>query len=163
MATELENRLRSLGIELPSPPVPVATYVPFIISGRMLYISGQLPMVGEHLEYVGKVGKNVSLEDAQKAAYLCALNIIAQVKFACEESFERVNRCVRLGGFVNATEDFSDHSKVIDTASEVMIQVFGNLGRHARATVGVSSLPLNASVEIEAIFALEDEEALPFS
>ena len=163
MATELENRLRSLGIELPKPPLPAATYAPFIIANGMLHISGQLPMMGEVLQYSGKVGKEISLEDAQKAAHLCALNILAQVEIACKESFERINRCVRLGGFINAVEGFSDHSKVMNGASDLMIQVFGNLGRHSRVAVGVSSLPFNACLEIDAIFALEDEEATPFS
>jgi len=163
MATEFENRLRSLGIELPTPPLPMATYAPFIIVNRMLYISGQFPMIGNTLQYEGKVGEDLSLEDAQKAAHLCALNILAQVKIACEESFERINRCVRLGGFVNAVDGFSDHSQIINGASDLMIQVFGNLGRHARFAVGVSSLPMNACLEIDAIFALEDEEATPFS
>ncbi|HQS83407.1 MAG: hypothetical protein B7Y25_00010 [Alphaproteobacteria bacterium 16-39-46] len=163
MATELENRLRSLGIELPTLPTPSTTYAPFIIANRTLYISGQFPMMGEVLHYPGKIGGNLSIEDAQKAAHLCALNILAQVKIACDESFERINRCVRLCGFVNAVEDFSDYSKVMDEASNLMIQVFGNLGRHTRSAGGVSSLPHNACLEIDAIFALEDEEATPFS
>lgn len=163
MASELENRLRSLGIDLPPPLPSTAAYAPFIISNRMLYISGQFPITENGIQHPGKVGKDLSLEEAQKAARLCGLNILNQVKIACTESLERINRCVRLGGFINAVDNFSDHSKVMNGASDLMIQVFGNLGRHTRTAVGVSSLPFNACLEIDAIFALEDEEAAPFS
>lgn len=156
MSGEIEIRLKNLGITLPSPPSPLATYASSVIEGRLLYISGQLPLLNGELQFKGKVGTDLSLEEAQEAACLCALNIIAQVKLACEESFERVTRCVRLGGFVNASESFTDHPKVINSASQLVIDVFGNFGKHTRTAVGVNSLPLGAAVEIDAIFALEE-------
>ena len=163
MSTDLENRLRSLGISLPPAAPPSALYSSFIIENRLLYISGQLPLLNGEVQFKGKIGEDISLEDAQKAAYVCGLNILAQVRLACEESFERIKRCVRLGGFLNTTPSFSDHSKVMNAASDLIIQVFGNLGRHTRSSIGVTSLPLNAALEIEAVFALEDEEVTPFS
>lgn len=163
MSAEFENKLLSLGIELPTPPSLSATCAPFVIENRLLYISGQLPILKGSLLYAGKVGREISLEKAQEAAYLCALNILAYLKIACDESFDRVTRCVRLGGYINSTESFTDHSLVLDGASELMIQTFGNMGRHARTVIGVTSLPLNAAVKVDAIFALEDEEVAPFS
>lgn len=163
MSAEFENKLLSLGIELPTPPTLTANLAPFVIENRLLYISGQLPFLNGSLLYQGKIGHDLSIEKAQEAAYLCALNILAYVKIACDESCERVKRCIRLGGFLNTIDTFKDHSLVLDGASDLMIQTFGNMGRHARIALGVNSLSLNAAVEIDAIFALEDEEAPPFS
>lgn len=153
MAGTVDERLRALGIAVPSPAAAAANYVPFLISGSLIFVAGQLPMEAGKVRYAGKLGGPVSLEDGQKAARLCALNIIAQVKAAAGGNLDRV-RAVRLGGFVNATPDFADHPKVVNGASDLIGQVFEDRGRHARAAVGAGSLPFDASVEVEAIFEL---------
>ena len=151
----IDARLKELGIELPTPPQAVANYVPFAIVGSQVIISGQLPIWAGHFPYLGKVGETVSLEDAQKAARLCGLNILTQLKMACEGDLGRVERCVRLGGFVNCIDNFKDQPQVINGASDLMVEVFGEHGRHARAAVGVNALPLGVPVEIEAMFILK--------
>ncbi|MBS0339915.1 MAG: RidA family protein [Proteobacteria bacterium] len=149
-----DARLKQLGIELPNPAAPAANYVPARKSGSMVYIAGQVPSAGGKDLYVGKVGKDVTIEDAQKAARLCAINILAQLRTALGGSLERVVGCVRLGGFVNATPEFGEHPKVINGASDLMVEVFGDAGRHARAAVGCNSLPRNVAVEVDAIFEI---------
>ncbi len=147
-----EARLAELGIELPNAVPPAANYVPARKSGSLIYIAGQVPTAGGKDQYVGKVGRDVSIEDAQKAARLCAINILAQLRTALGGSLNAVVGCVRLGGFVNATPEFGDHPKVINGASDLMVEVFGDAGRHARAAVGCYSLPRNVAVEVDAIF-----------
>jgi enamine deaminase RidA (YjgF/YER057c/UK114 family) len=147
-----EARLAELGIELPNAVPPAANYVPARKSGSLIYIAGQVPTAGGKDQYVGKVGRDVSIEDAQKAARLCAINILAQLRTALGGSLNAVVGCVRLGGFVNATPEFGDHPKVINGASDLMVEVFGDAGRHARAAVGCNSLPRNVAVEVDAIF-----------
>ncbi len=149
-----EARLAQLGIELPKAVAPAANYVPARKSGSLIYIAGQVPTADGKDQYVGKVGKDVSVEEAQKAARLCAINILAQLRTALGGSLEDVAGCVRLGGFVNATPEFGDHPKVINGASDLMVEVFGDAGRHARAAVGCNSLPRNVAVEVDAIFEL---------
>jgi enamine deaminase RidA (YjgF/YER057c/UK114 family) len=149
-----EARLAQLGIELPKAVPPAANYVPARKSGSLIYIAGQVPTAGGKDQYVGKVGQDVSIEDAQKAARLCAINILAQLRTALGGSLDGVSGCVRLGGFVNATPGFGDHPKVINGASDLMVEVFGDAGRHARAAVGCNSLPRNVAVEVDAIFEL---------
>jgi enamine deaminase RidA (YjgF/YER057c/UK114 family) len=149
-----DARLEQLGIELPNPAAPAANYVPARKSGSMIYIAGQVPSAGGKDQYVGKVGRDVSIEDAQKAARLCAINILAQLRTALGGSLDRVVGCIRLGGFVNATPEFGDHPKVINGASDLMVEVFGDAGRHARAAVGCNSLPRNVAVEVDAIFEI---------
>ena len=147
--------LQNLGIELPTPPQAVANYVPFVRTGDLVMISGQLPIWDGKFPYLGKVGETVTLEDAIQAARLCGLNILTQLKAACEGDLNCVKKCVRLGGFVNSTDDFKDQPKVINGASDLMVEVFGDRGRHARAAVGVNSLPLGVPVEIEALFQVK--------
>lgn len=147
-----DARLAELGIDIPTAVVPSANYVPARRSGSMVYIAGQVPTANGKDQYVGKVGRDLSLEEAQKAARLCAINILAQLKAALGGSLDGVVGCVRLGGFVNATPEFGDHPKVINGASDLMVQVFGDAGRHARAAVGCVSLPRNVAVEVDAIF-----------
>ncbi|OUL98170.1 RidA family protein [Variovorax sp. JS1663] len=147
-----EARLAQLGIELPNAVPPAANYVPARRSGSLIYIAGQVPTAGGKDQYVGKVGKDLSVEEAQKAARLCAINILAQLRTILGGSLDGVAGCVRLGGFVNATPEFGDHPKVINGASDLMVEVFGDAGRHARAAVGCNSLPRNVAVEIDAIF-----------
>lgn len=148
-------RLAELGISLPEAAAPVASYVAVVIEGNLAFVSGQLPikdgqMIGGHL------GSTVSLEDGQRAAELCAINILAQLNTALGGNLERIARVVKLGGFVACTPDFIDQPKVINGASDLMIKVFGEAGRHARAAVGVPALPRGAAVEVEAVFALRD-------
>lgn len=150
----LDQKLASLGIILPAPSPAVANYVPFTIVGNMVIISGQLPLKDGSVLIQGKVGENLSLEEGQAAARQCAINILAQLKVACDGDLSRVTRCLRLGGFVNCTPDYTDQPKVMNGASDLMVEVFGHLGRHARAAVGVNSLPLGAAVEVEATFLI---------
>lgn len=149
----MTSRLSDLGLILPQVTPPVASYVSAVIEGNLVYISGQLPVKdGQMIK--GHLGHGVSLEEGQQAAQLCALNILAQLSAALDGDLSRVARCVKLTGFVASTPDFTDHPKVINGASDLMLQVMGDAGKHARAAVGVASLPLGAAVEVEAIFAL---------
>jgi len=150
----IEDRLRERGLDLPPAPPPAANYVPFVISGKWVLVSGQLPMQGGGVAVTGKLGRDLTVEDGQAAARLCALNALAQAKAACEGDLERLGRCLKLGGFVNAAPEFTDHPKVINGASDLIAEVMQDAGRHARFAVGCASLPLDAAVEVEAIFEL---------
>lgn len=154
MTGRIDHRLAELGIVLPTPKSPVANYLPFVVSANLAYISGQITMGPSGLEFVGKLGRDLDVEAGQRAARLCALNVLAQLKAACGGDLDRVVRCVRLGGFVNATPDFTDHPAVINGASTLMVDVLGDAGRHARAAVGAGSLPLGVAVELDAIFEI---------
>jgi enamine deaminase RidA (YjgF/YER057c/UK114 family) len=153
MAGSIDQRLAELGIELPAPAAAAANYVPVRRSGDLLVVSGQLPIEAGAVRYEGKLGGGVSLEDGQAAARLCAVNILAQVKAACGD-LESIAACLRLGGFVACTPEFTDHPKVVNGASDLMVGVLGEAGKHARAAVGVPSLPFDAAVEVEAMFEL---------
>jgi enamine deaminase RidA (YjgF/YER057c/UK114 family) len=152
MAGRVAAALTQLGIVLPIAQPPVANYVPFAMTGNLLVISGQLPMRDGKLAFSGKLGASVSLEDGVAAARQCFLNILAHASTALDGDLDRVTRLVRLGGFVACTPDFTQHPAVINGASDLAVAVFGDPGRHARAAVGVAALPLDAAVEIEAIF-----------
>jgi enamine deaminase RidA (YjgF/YER057c/UK114 family) len=154
MAASIAERLQELGIELPAPAAAAANYVPVRQTENLLVVSGQLPMENGAVRYKGKLGGGVGLEEGQAAARLCAINILAQVKTACGGDLERIAACVRLGGFVACTPDFTEHPKVVNGASDLMVEVLGEIGRHARAAVGVPSLPFDAAVEVEAMFEL---------
>lgn len=145
-------RLQALGITLPKPAAPLANYVPSVRSGALLFISGQLPMENGKITCIGKVGANVTIEAAQQAAKLCAINVLAQAQNALEGDLERILRCVKLGGFVAGSAEFTQQPSVINGASDLMVAVLGDAGRHARFAVGVPSLPFDAAVEIEAVF-----------
>ena len=145
-------KLAELGIMLPKPAAPVASYVPVVVHGQMAYVSGQIAFV-DGAVMTGKLGADVSLEDGQRAARACGLMILAQLEAA--GLLEQVERVVKLGSFVSSTPDFFDHPKVANGASDLMEQVFGGAGQHARAAVGVTALPLNAAVEVDAIVALK--------
>lgn len=151
----VEQRLAELNLDIPTPVAPVANYLPFVRSGNIVSVSGQIPMKDGKLAYEGKVNDDVSLEDACAAARLCGLNIIAQLKAACDGDLNRVKRIVKLGGFVNCTDGFGDQPKVINAASDLMVDVFGDIGRHSRSAVGVNALPLNVPVEIDALVEIE--------
>ncbi len=154
MAGKIDARLKELGIELPTPPAPVASYVPYVVSGSLVFISGQVTMGPKGLEYVGKVGGDVSLDDGKAAARLCAINVIAQLKAACSGDLDRVKRCVKVGVFVNAVADYTQHPEVANGASDLFMAVFGDAGKHARAAVGAGSLPRGVACEVEAVFEI---------
>ncbi len=158
MAT-VRERLDALGLELPEPAAPAANYVPFVRAGSLVFVSGQVPVRDGRLAWRGKVGVDCSPEEAQEAARLVALNIVAVVAAACEGDLERVTRCVKLGGFVNCSDDFQNHPAVIDGASNLMVEVFGDRGRHARFAVGSNKLPFNVPVEIDAVFEIDGAAA----
>lgn len=151
----IEDRLSELGIALPEPAAPVANYVPFVQTGNLISISGQIPMENGKPAFLGTVGDTVSLEDACTAARLCAINLIAQTKAACGGDMSRVRRIVKLGGFVNGINGFGDQPKIINAASDLMVDVFGDAGRHSRSAVGVNGLPLGVPVEIDALVEIE--------
>ena len=151
----IDQKIAELGLTLPTPSVPVAAYVPYVISGNLIFISGQLPLLNGAVSLTGRLGENVDIEAGQKAAALCALNIIAQVKAALKGDLTRVEKCVKVGGFVSSTADFYEHPKVINGASELIQSVFGEKGQHARFAVGVGSLPRNAAVEVDAVFSFK--------
>lgn len=153
MSGTIDARLADLGIILPPPAAPAANYVPFVVSGLHLYVSGQLPSDATGLHYKGRCGDTVSVEDAQKAARLCAINLLAQAKAAAGD-LERIARVVKLTAFVNSAPDFTEQAMVANGASNLMVDVLGDKGRHARSAVGVAVLPLGVSVEIDAIFEL---------
>ena len=152
---KIDNRLAELGITVPTPAKPVANYVGWVRTGNLVFTAGQVTLADGKFHYIGKVGAEISVDDAQKAARLCAINIIAQLREACGGDLDRVKRIVKLVGFVNGTPEFSEHPKVINGASDLMVEVFGDAGKHARSAVGAGSLPLNISVEIEAIAEIE--------
>ncbi len=154
MAGEIEARLNELGIELPEAPSAAANYVPYVVTGKLVFVAGQVPFVDGELKYVGQVGKDIELEEAQAAARVCGLTIIAQVKAACDGDLDRVVRCVKLGGFVNSSDGFDRQPWVINGASDLIAEVFGHKGRHARFAVGSNALPLGVSVEIDAVFEI---------
>jgi enamine deaminase RidA (YjgF/YER057c/UK114 family) len=151
---DIEKHLQSLGITLPEAAKPVANYVPFAVSGGLVYIAGQLPMKDGKPAYTGAVGNAIPLEEGAAAARLCAINVLAQLRAACGGDLSRVKRIVKLTGFVYCGPYFFDIPKVINGASDLMVEVFGEAGKHARSALGVSALPLGASVEVEAIVEL---------
>ena len=154
MAGEIDRRLEELGIELPRPAAPVANYLPFVTAGKLVFVAGQLPVLDGEIKYVGKVGRDFGVEEGKAAARLVGVNIIAQVKAACGGDLDRVVRCVKLGGFVNCVEGFGEQPQVVNGCSDLMVEVFGDNGRHARFAVGANALPLGVAVEIDAVFEI---------
>ncbi|SIS57929.1 Enamine deaminase RidA, house cleaning of reactive enamine intermediates, YjgF/YER057c/UK114 family [Roseivivax lentus] len=153
MSNPIETRLSELGLTLPDAPAPAANYVPYVQSGAMLYVSGQISQTAEGLTR-GKLGADMDVAAGAEAAKSCALSLIAQARAACDGDLTRLKRVVKLTGFVNSTADFTDQPKVINGASDLMVAVFGEAGRHARSAVSAAALPLGVAVEIEAIFEL---------
>jgi enamine deaminase RidA (YjgF/YER057c/UK114 family) len=156
MAGTISEKVASLGLTLPTTAPPAANYVPFMIAGKLVFVSGQIPLLNGERPYTGKVGSKVSIDQAVSAAQLCGLNILAWIARVVEDDIESVVRCVRLGGWVNCVPEFTQHPTVINGASDLMVQVFGDKGRHARAAVGSSSLPFDVSVEVDAIFEIAE-------
>ena len=152
MAGKIDARLKLLGIELPAAATPVANYVPWVRSGNLLFIAGQIPVRDGKDAFSGKLGGGVTVEQGRQAARLCAINVLAQVKAALDGDLNRVVRCVRLTGYVNAVPEFGEHPQVVNGASDLMVEVFGDAGRHSRAALGAGSLPRNVSVEVDAVF-----------
>jgi len=150
----IENKLKKLKIELPDAPDPVGAYVAFKKINKLLFISGQLPISKDGKMIKGKIGKDLTLEDGQKASRLCVINILAQVKKALNGDLNKVKNCIKITGFVNSTDDFTDQPKIINPASETLSIVFDDNGKHARAAISCNSLPLGAAVEIDAIFEI---------
>jgi enamine deaminase RidA (YjgF/YER057c/UK114 family) len=154
MPGRIDARLKELGIDLPPATAPVANYVPYVVTGNLVFISGQISMAGTE-KYVGKVGQDLTLEQGNAAAKCCALSIIAHLKAACGGDLDRVRRCVKLNGFVNSGPGFHDHPKVINGASDLIVALLGDAGRHARVALGAPALPLNFAVEVDAVFEIQ--------
>lgn len=152
--SQAEKKLLELGHRLPPAAAPVANYVPYVVSGKTVYVSGQLPMRDGKIAYAGQLGEDLSVDQGYMAAQLCALNVLAQVKAACGD-LDRVARVVKITGYVSCEHDFTDIPKCVNGASDLLVDVLGEAGRHARAAVGVASLPANAGVEIDAIVELK--------
>ncbi len=151
--SRIDRQLAELGVVLPEPVAPVANYVPYVVAGNLVFISGQVSITPDGL-ISGKLGRELGLDQGVQAAHACGVNLIAQLKAACGGDLDRVKRVVKLGGFVNCTDAFADQPKVINGASDLMVAVFGDNGRHARAAVGAPSLPMNAAVEVDGIFEI---------
>jgi enamine deaminase RidA (YjgF/YER057c/UK114 family) len=154
MTGRIDARLAELGITLPSPMPPVANYVPFVVTGDLVFISGQVPALDGKIICAGKVGAEVSLEAAVQGARQCFVNLLTHLRVACGGDLDRVTQVVRLGGFIAAPPAFTLHATVMNGASDLAVAVFGDAGRHARTTVGVPSLPLDCAVEVEGLFRI---------
>ena len=152
MPGRIETRLAELGVTLPRPMAPIANYVPYVVTGNLVVVSGQVPTIDGRIAVTGKVTWGVSTEQAKEAARLCFINVLVHLKAACDGDLDRVRRVVRLGGFIAAPSDFTQHAQVMNGASDLAVAVFGEAGRHARSTVGVPSLPADAAVEVEGMF-----------
>jgi len=150
----IEKRLEELGIELPETPRPIAAYIPALLSTKYLFVSGQIPIRDGKLMYKGKLGKDLTVEEGYEAAKICAINILSAAKSVIGD-LNNIIKVVRIAGYVNSTDSFEEHSKVVNGASDLLVEVFKESGKHVRIAVGVNSLPLGAPVEIEAVFEIE--------
>ena len=154
MASNVDARLKDLGITIPDAPAPAANYVPYTVSGNLVFVSGQVPFVDGKLTATGRIGESATPEEGYEQARICAINLIAQVKAACDGDLDRVVRVVKLGGFVASTPDFTQQPAVVNGASDLMVAAFGDAGKHARFAVGSSVLPLGCLVEVEGVFEI---------
>tara|TARA_Y100000589_G_scaffold237807_1_gene225176 strand:+ start:234 stop:713 length:480 start_codon:yes stop_codon:yes gene_type:complete len=155
MTSPAVDNLKRLGITLPDAPAPAANYVPYVVAGNMVFISGQLPLVDGKMSITGHVGKDVTTQQATEQARQCAINLLSQLSAACGGDLGRVKQVVKLGGFVACTEEFTDQPEVINGASDLMVEVFGDAGRHARFAVGSNTLPRGTCVEVEGTFLID--------
>ena len=146
----IEKRLKELGIIIPNAPKPAGSYIPVVLSGKLAFVSGQIPIKDGQVVYQGKVGDTQSIGDAQEAAKLCIINGLAQIEAYCG-TLDNLEKIIKISGFVNSTKDFTEHPKVINAASDLLMKIFDEKGRHSRIAIGVSSLPLNATVEIDMV------------
>ncbi|MGC1182857.1 RidA family protein [Legionella sp.] len=149
--------MKSLGIRLPENNPPAANYQPFIKTGNLVFISGQTCKWNGILQYKGKVGKDYNLEEGKQAAHLCALNLLLQIKNACDGCLDKIKQCIRLNVYINTTDDFEDHAKIADGASDLIVHLFGERGKHVRTSLGSNSLPSQSTVEIDGIFEIEND------
>ena len=154
MAGDIEARLAELGVELPNAPAPAANYVPFVTVGDTVYVSGQVPATADGM-IIGRLGETIDVEAGAAAAKVCAINLLAQVKAACGGDLDRLVRAVKLTGFVNSTPEFGDQPKVINGASDFLVEALGDAGRHSRSAVSAGALPFGVAVEIEGIFQIK--------
>ena len=150
----IDAKLAELGITLPTPAAPLANYVPFTVENGLVVVSGQIPLRDGVVAYTGKLGDRVPVEIGQQAAQLCFINVLAQLRLACGGDLGRVRRVMRRGGFIACTPEFTAHATVMNGASDLAVALFGDAGRHARSTIGVPSLPADAAVEVEGLFAI---------
>ena len=151
----IEKRLKELGIIIPNAPKPAGSYIPVVLSGKLAFVSGQIPIKDGQVIYQGKVGTAQSIDDAQEAAKLCIINGLAQIESYCG-TLDSLEKIIKISGFVNSTKDFTEHPKVINAASDLLMKIFGEKGRHSRIAVGVTSLPLNATVEIDMVVEISN-------
>ena len=151
---DIDKKLHDLGIILPDAPMPAANYIPYVITGKLVFISGQVPFEDGEIKHTGKVGKEIDVEQAKLIAKTCALNVISVLKNALNGDLSKVNKCVKLGIFVSCTNDFNQQPEVANGASDLMVAVFGDQGKHARFAVGSNSLPKNVPVEVDGIFEI---------
>ena len=156
MANIIEQRLKELSIELDEASVPAGSYVPYVVTNNLVFISGQLPFINGELTIKGRVGENVTIDDAIKMSEACAKALLSQLKAACNGNLDKVKKVIKLGGFVASSPDFTDQPKVINGASDLIVNIFGDKGKHARFAVGVAALPLNVPVEIDGVFEIEE-------
>ena len=154
MPGRIDMKLAELGITLPRPMPPIANYVPYVVTGNLVVVSGQVPAVDGRIAVTGKVGNGLSLDQGVEAARLCFINVLVHLKSACGGDLDRVKRVVRLGGFIASLPEFTNHAQVMNGASDLAVAVFGEAGRHARTTIGVPALPANAAVEVEGLFEI---------
>lgn len=152
MAGRIDQRLKDLGIELPEASKPGANYVPCVRTGNLLFMTGQLSQWNGERRFIGKLGREYRIEEGQQAARLCAMNVLAHARAALGGDLDRIVRCVRVAGYVNGVPEFTGHSQVMNGASDLFVQIFGESGRHTRMAVGVSALPYDVAVEVEAVF-----------
>ena len=155
MPGRIDMKLAELGITLPRPMPPIANYVPYVITGNLVVVSGQVPAVDGRIAVTGKVGNGLSLDQGVEAARLCFINVLVHLKSACGGDLDRVKRVVRLGGFIASLPEFTYHAQVMNGASDLAVAVFGEAGRHARTTIGVPALPADAAVEVEGLFEID--------
>ncbi len=156
MSNRIEQRLRDLAIELPQPSAPGANYVPFARTGNLLFLTGQLSQWNGERRFIGKLGREFTIVEGQEAARLCALNLLAHVRVALNGDLDRVRRCIRLVGYINSTPDFVYQSQVMNGASDVVVDILGEAGRHTRVAVGVSVLPYDVAAEVEGVFEVAE-------
>ena len=154
MAGKIDQRLEEMGIVLPEPATPAANYVPFVVSGPLVFIAGQIPFWNGEILHIGKVGAEISVEEAKQAARVCGLNLIAQLKSACSGDLDRVIQCVKIGVFVNCVDGFKQQPEIANGVSDLMVELFGEAGRHARFAVGTNALPRNCATESDAVFEI---------
>ena len=154
MAGKIDQRLDEMGIVLPEPATPAANYVPFVISGPLVFIAGQIPFWNGEILHIGKVGAEISVKEAKQAARVCGLNLIAQLKSACSGDLDRVIQCVKIGVFVNCVDGFKQQPEIANGVSDLMVELFGEAGRHARFAVGTNALPRNCATESDAVFEI---------